>query len=68
VAFRRDFIIGLASRLKLPAVYPFRYYAVDGGLISYGPDTRDPGASAPNVAAPAQVGSWHFSDLGRCAT
>jgi putative tryptophan/tyrosine transport system substrate-binding protein len=42
VAFRRDFIIGLASRLKLPAVYPFRYYAVDGGLISYGPDTRDP--------------------------
>src|SRR5262245_387262 len=42
VAFRRDFIIGLASRLKLPAVYPFRYYPVDGGLISYGPDTRDP--------------------------
>ena len=42
VAFRRDFIIGLASRLKLPAVYPFRYFAVDGGLISYGPDTRDP--------------------------
>jgi putative tryptophan/tyrosine transport system substrate-binding protein len=42
VAFRRDFIIGLASRLKLPAVYPFRYYAVDGGLISYGPDTHDP--------------------------
>ena len=42
MAFRRDFIIELASRLKLPAVYPFRYYAVDGGLISYGPDTRDP--------------------------
>jgi len=37
VAFRRDLIIGLASRHKLPAVYPFRYYAVDGGLISYGP-------------------------------
>jgi putative ABC transport system substrate-binding protein len=42
VAFRRDLIIGLASRHKLPAVYPFRYYAVDGGLISYGPDTHDP--------------------------
>jgi ABC-type uncharacterized transport system, periplasmic component len=41
-AFRRDAIIGLASRHKLPAVYPFRYYAVDGGLISYGPDTLDP--------------------------
>jgi ABC transporter substrate binding protein len=42
LAFRRDVIIGLASRYKLPAVYPFRYYAVDGGLISYGPDTHDP--------------------------
>jgi ABC-type uncharacterized transport system substrate-binding protein len=42
VAFRRDLILGLASRHKLPAVYPFRYYAVDGGLISYGPDTHDP--------------------------
>jgi len=41
-AFRRDLIIKLASRHKLPAVYPFRYYAKDGGLISYGPDTLDP--------------------------
>jgi putative ABC transport system substrate-binding protein len=41
-AFRRDLIIGLASRQKLPAVYPFRYYAKDGGLITYGPDTHDP--------------------------
>jgi len=40
-AFRRDLIIGLASRHKLPAVYPFRYYAKDGGLITYGPDPRD---------------------------
>src|SRR5262249_24330248 len=30
---RRDLIIGLASRQKLPAVYPFRYFAKDGGLI-----------------------------------
>jgi putative tryptophan/tyrosine transport system substrate-binding protein len=41
-AFRRDLIIALASRHKLPAIYPFRYYAADGGLISYGPDTHDP--------------------------
>ena len=41
-AFRRDLIIGLASRHKLPAIYPFGYYAKDGGLISYGPDTLDP--------------------------
>jgi ABC-type uncharacterized transport system substrate-binding protein len=40
--FRRDLIIRLASRHKLPAVYPFRYYAKDGGLTSYGPDTLDP--------------------------
>ena len=30
-----DVIPALATRYKLPAVYPFRYY---GGLISYGPD------------------------------
>src|SRR5262249_52848060 len=42
VASRRDLIIRLALRHKLPAVYPFRYYAIDGGLISYGPDTHDP--------------------------
>ena len=40
--FHRDLFIGLASRYKLPAVYPFSYYAKDGGLISYGPDTHDP--------------------------
>ena len=26
----------------MPAVYPFRFYAKDGGLISYGPDPIDP--------------------------
>ena len=30
-----------SSRLKLPAIYPFRYYAADGGLISYGPNTLE---------------------------
>ena len=40
-AFRRELIITLASHHKLPAVYPFRYYAIDGGLITYGPDTVD---------------------------
>jgi ABC-type uncharacterized transport system substrate-binding protein len=38
-AFNRDLIIPLAARYRLPAVYPFRYYVTDGGLISYGPDT-----------------------------
>ena len=35
---RRSLIITLAARHRLPAVYPFRYYVADGGLISYGPD------------------------------
>ena len=30
-----------AARHKLPAVYPFRYFASAGGLISYGPDQLD---------------------------
>ena len=37
----RDFIITQAARHRLPAVYPFRYYAAGGGLISYGPDAVD---------------------------
>jgi len=38
----RNLIISLASRHFLPNVYPFRYYATNGGLASYGPDPIDP--------------------------
>jgi putative ABC transport system substrate-binding protein len=41
-AAHRGLLISLADRFKLPSVYPYRYYAVDGGLISYGPNTNDP--------------------------
>jgi putative tryptophan/tyrosine transport system substrate-binding protein len=34
---RRGRIIEFAAEHKLPAIYHFREYAVDGGLISYGP-------------------------------
>ena len=37
----RDRIIGLAAEHKLPTVYPFRYFAAGGGLISYGPNIPD---------------------------
>ena len=37
----RDTIIALADRHRLPAVYPFRYFATQGGLISYGVDNTD---------------------------
>jgi putative ABC transport system substrate-binding protein len=37
----RQLIILLAARHGLPAIYPYRYEAVDGGLLSYGVDTVD---------------------------
>jgi putative ABC transport system substrate-binding protein len=36
--FNRDLIVALATRLRLPALYPFAFYAKAGGLISYGFD------------------------------
>ena len=33
-----NLIIGLAARYRLPAIYPFAFYAKAGGLISYGFD------------------------------
>jgi putative ABC transport system substrate-binding protein len=41
-AIHRELISTLAAQHQLPAVYPFRYYVTDGGLISYGPDSIDP--------------------------
>jgi ABC-type uncharacterized transport system substrate-binding protein len=40
-AVQRDLIITLAARHRLPAVYPFRYLVISGGLISYGANTID---------------------------
>jgi putative tryptophan/tyrosine transport system substrate-binding protein len=37
----RDLIIALAARHKLPAVYFDRFFVLDGGLISYGPNIAD---------------------------
>ena len=34
-------IIELAGKYRLPAVYPFRYHAEAGGLLSYGVDALD---------------------------
>jgi putative tryptophan/tyrosine transport system substrate-binding protein len=50
---RRKQIIALTARHALPAIYPFREFAADGGLISYGnnvPDTfRQGGTYAGRV-------------------
>jgi putative ABC transport system substrate-binding protein len=37
----RALFIDLAARHRLPAVYPYRFHASSGGLVSYGPDTVD---------------------------
>ena len=37
----RQLIIRTTARMKLPAIYPFRVFAAEGGLISYGFDPVD---------------------------
>jgi putative ABC transport system substrate-binding protein len=40
-ATKRDLIISTAARLRLPAIYSFRFYAESGGLVSYGIDQTE---------------------------
>lgn len=40
-AIERNRIFSSAARGRLPAMYAFRFYATDGGLMSYGIDTVD---------------------------
>jgi putative ABC transport system substrate-binding protein len=37
----RETIIAMAARHSLPAIYPFRFFATDGGLMSYGSDPAE---------------------------
>jgi putative ABC transport system substrate-binding protein len=37
----RQLIVDLADRHKLPAIYPFRFFVTDGGLMSMGSDSID---------------------------
>jgi putative tryptophan/tyrosine transport system substrate-binding protein len=41
-AFHRAHIIAAAAKYRVPTVYPYGYFAADGGLMSYGPDTIEP--------------------------
>jgi putative ABC transport system substrate-binding protein len=41
IVTNRALIISLAKRYQIPAIYQFRQFAWDGGLMSYGPDTAD---------------------------
>jgi putative ABC transport system substrate-binding protein len=40
-AVNRGLIIEAAEKHRLPAIYAFRFFALSGGLISYGTDTAD---------------------------
>jgi putative tryptophan/tyrosine transport system substrate-binding protein len=44
----RDLIISLAARYRLPATYPFRFFAAAGGLLSYGHDAEEPWRRVPS--------------------
>jgi putative ABC transport system substrate-binding protein len=37
----REPIIAAAAKYRVPATYPTRFFAVDGGLIAYGPDVYE---------------------------
>jgi putative ABC transport system substrate-binding protein len=37
----REIIADLAARHRVPAIYPYKYFAVSGGLASYGSDDLD---------------------------
>jgi putative ABC transport system substrate-binding protein len=41
MTLHRAKITALANQHTLPTVYPFRFYATNGGLLSYGNDTND---------------------------
>ncbi|MBX9776788.1 MAG: ABC transporter substrate-binding protein [Xanthobacteraceae bacterium] len=40
-ALHRDLIIAQATKQRIPAIYPFRYFAAEGGFMSYGVDLPD---------------------------
>jgi len=42
-----ELVISLASRYRVPTVYPYRYMVAAGGLISYGVDPVDLFRRAP---------------------
>ena len=41
VTERREFIVSLANRSRLPTIFALRYFAEAGGLASYGIDNLD---------------------------
>ena len=44
----RQLVIGLVAKYGVPAVYGYRFFVRDGGLVSYGIDDHDPLRRAPS--------------------
>jgi putative ABC transport system substrate-binding protein len=41
ISMHRELVMGLAAQLRLPAIYPYRFFVMQGGLASYGIDLQD---------------------------
>jgi putative ABC transport system substrate-binding protein len=41
-SIQRNLIIAMAAQYKLPAIYVYPFDAIEGGLVSYGPDPVEP--------------------------
>jgi putative tryptophan/tyrosine transport system substrate-binding protein len=41
MVIHRELILSLADRYRLPTVYPYRFYIIGGGLMSYGIDLAE---------------------------
>jgi putative ABC transport system substrate-binding protein len=48
ISVNRQIIISLAAKWRIPAIYSYRYFADDGGLLSYGVDVLDLFRRAPD--------------------
>lgn len=57
-ASNRNVIVGLAAQHRLPAVYPFRFFAQGGGLVSYGIDQVDHFRRAADYINRILKGEW----------
>src|SRR5205807_6504879 len=41
ITVHRELIVSLVAKFRIPAIYPYRYFAEAGGLLSYGVDALD---------------------------
>lgn len=51
LSLNRRLLIDLAAKYRIPAVYPYRYFAMEGGLVSYGMDAVESFERAANYVS-----------------